>query len=802
MPTPSPDKETEFKKKSLAENLVFATTPDEDIEELARCAKNIAFEQGTKINDGIAKDVLIIQSGVVASLRKDHAEAKSVLSVLFGPGDLSGLQVEFEKTNPDEPRTDTTNRWCISNVTAIAIPTADLLRVSRRCPELAHELMASLASQGVKTSKLLAQALGRPLELRLAWFFSTIGETLSSEDWRPDIPIGKIPQSSVAELLGVSREHVNRTLTMWEKSGLIFQNKWNEISIQNRKRLSAFANDNSADSQKDRDNEWLWEIDSYLDLGLNQTAFHLSMEGVKRAARDQRFKHRAILATARSGAPAEALALYDKLKLKHDDKDEEVGCLKPRILRDLAFATKDDKKRHELLVDSAEEYAKVFDKCRSYYSGINAAYGFSLLKDDDRARGLAGIVEDITTAMLAERDEDEETYWLKSTIAECKLLQKNVASAASQFNLACGANDITSGKKATTRRQLSRIAPYVGIDEAWIDEAVPQPRTMFFSGPLATNDPEETDQLIKEILKNLDRFLKKHKIERAYGALASGCDIAIAEKLLKAGINLEIYLPHDPKTFLKSSVVPFGKNWQPRFIECMKAASFIDWNRRTRVPSRASFELGAIIAMGKSIRHADELQSDPLGFFAVPSSSTEENSLSHANLRVWEASDYRFYETKGDWPEKPPTCDVERSKLYFALVCSPPTPAASFKKLIDIDSADEVIEGPNSTTVLFSNQEDAYKAAIKVAESQTTAYQIWLDAGAFQSGEKPQTPQSATDNLITVACQPSTSDAEIYASEAFVYCASILMPKNYHFEYIGFANSQEKLEPCPLFLVK
>ena len=38
-------------------------------------------------------------------------------------------------------------------------------------------------------------------------------------------------------VLGVSREHVNRTLIMWERSGLILQSKGGEIVIENRKRL-------------------------------------------------------------------------------------------------------------------------------------------------------------------------------------------------------------------------------------------------------------------------------------------------------------------------------------------------------------------------------------------------------------------------------------------------------------------------------------------------------------------------------------------------------------------------------------
>ena len=211
-----------------------------------------------------------------------------------------------------------TEARCLTDVSAISMPLADLLRVARRATELSQSLMNALAIQTNETAQLLAQSLRRPLELRLANIFSRIGDLIAGDDWRPTVGIGKISQSFAAEMLGVSREHVNRTLTMWEKSGLIFQNKSGEILIQNRKRLSTLASDKTAAPQAEKDSDWLWEIDSHLDYGLNQTAYHLAMEASKRAPRDMRFRHRAVLATARSGAMAEALALIDKLDLKHD----------------------------------------------------------------------------------------------------------------------------------------------------------------------------------------------------------------------------------------------------------------------------------------------------------------------------------------------------------------------------------------------------------------------------------------------------------------------------------------------------
>ncbi|MEL7487657.1 MAG: Crp/Fnr family transcriptional regulator, partial [Pseudomonadota bacterium] len=352
----------EFKRRILTSAPVFRATSEDDLMEIARCGKLVAIQRGKPLNKTGADQVFIVQSGVVVNLQPDHEKTKPVLAAIFGPGDMCGMQQSLTRTAADAGLPGLLT--CLSNVSALAVPTADILRVSRREPELSQALMTCLSMQLSKMARLLAQSLHRPLELRLASLFSMIGDLIAGDDWRPTVEIGRISQSFAAEMLGVSREHVNRTLTMWEKSGLIFQNKSSEILIQNRKRLATLAHDKFAAPQAVRDGDWLWEIDSYLDFGLNQTAFHLAMEASRRAPRDMRFRHRAVLATARSGAQAEALALIDKLGLKHDYSDEELACLRPRILRDMAFSTADDKEKHAYLVDAAEEYAKTFEKCR------------------------------------------------------------------------------------------------------------------------------------------------------------------------------------------------------------------------------------------------------------------------------------------------------------------------------------------------------------------------------------------------------------------------------------------------------
>ena len=797
----SSDADADYKRRVLAAAPIFQTTPEDDLAELARCGKMIAIARGKPVAKPGATNVFIVQTGVIAGLQADHESAKPVLTVLFGPGAVCGVQTAL--TDPEQRDSHPpAEARCLTDVSAISLPLPDLLRVARRSTELSQSLMTVLATHTDETAQLLAQSLRRPLELRLANIFSRIGDLIAGDDWRPTVGIGKISQSFAAEMLGVSREHVNRTLTMWEKSGLIFQNKSGEILIQNRKRLSVLASDKTAAPQSAKDSDWIWEIDSYLDFGLNQTAYHLAMEAARRAPKDMRFRHRAVLATARGGAMAEALALIDKLDLKHDYSDEELGCLRPRILRDMAFTTSDEELKKQYLVDSAEEYAKVFEKCRTHYSGLNAAYGYAFLNDSERAKGIASVVADIAQEKLEPLDEDDDSFWLRTTVAECKLMQGDLPAAAQLFQNACNAEDVTPGKKASTRLQLRRVAPHAGIDDAWIDRSVPQKGTLFFSGPLAGKAVGETDELIDIVVDDIKDYLRKTPVGWACGALASGCDIAIAEVLLEAGVSLNVYLPLAPNDFMKSSVSAFGDQWRQRFTDCMRAATAIEWNRRASVAAGPTYRLGALVAMGKTIRHADELQSQANGFFAAQKNRNGDKSLSIANMEVWDARGLPYAETRGVWPKKDTNGSEEKLGLYYALILQMTEGATALADIVK--SAVSTIEMPavDCTVLLYESQEDAYRAAMAMtAEKGADKIRIWLDTGVFNKEAGKNTPESAADNLITASCRPLSDPGKVYASEAFACIAATGLAPERRFEYVGYANAQEKLDPCPLYLV-
>lgn len=801
---PTVEAELEFKARILRETPFFRGAAEGDIDEFARVAKLRATQRGKSPlkagQDG--SHVFILQTGVCAQLHYEFGAHDPILVGLHGPGSLVGvvsaLRRHAEGATPDGLAS---RRFeALSNMTALVAPAADFLRICRRNSELSEALSLLLARRNQEIAALFAQATHYSLERRLASFFAEVAKLTGANDWNPVTNVGRLSQSSIAVMLGVSREHVNRSLSIWERSGLIFQNKKGEILVLNSRRLTQIAATRPSEHSTEKYDDWLWEIDAHLNRGLNQTALHLALEAAKRAPKDNRYFHRAVLASARLGGISEALALAEKWKLSSETDDEELSCLRPRLLRDFAFARAQERPDMKLLAESAREYEAVFARTGGSYSGVNAAAGYALTGETEKARKLAADV----WALLGEGASEEcDTYWRRTTLAECKLLQGDAAAAATLFEAAAAAEDATAGKRASTRKQLKRLAPSLGLDQSWLDRMVPQPAVMFFSGPLAYGGAARNQAFTARLVDAVRRSLNEKPVGWAYGALASGADIVIAETLLDSGVELHVCLPLAPEEFLNSSVLIGGSCWRERFTNCVKAASSIDWIRRTQSAGAAVYRFGALFAMGRAIRQADQLETEAIGLFATQARMTPASSLSISNAELWRLGGFPFIEIADDWPVSHETDSAKKeteAELYFALVVQDKNkPATATGADFDRHVRDD---GAGLDIFLFKSVERACEAAAKIdLDDASRAGRCWLDAGIFDEFAISE-PAAACARLITAACQPLTEPGKVYASDAFACTATALARQAPAFEYLGFVQTREKLDPCALYLVR
>lgn len=780
------DAERSYLVRIFSNSPTFRGAAPDDLAELARSARSVAVQRGGLIAPpkGRAPEFYVIDHGVVAKLAAESDAGKSVLVGLFGAGDAIAIDVAFREKPADPDGAAVRELRALTNVTAAAVPVEDFRRILRRSHELAEAAIATLAIRQSNLESRFALALQSPLEMRLAAFFSQMAAMTAGNRWQPTAVIGKLSQSFVADMLAVSREHVNRTLAMWEKSGLIFQSKTGDITVENRKRLMQIAGERSAARSAAPETDALWEIDAHLDYGLNDIAYDLAQEALRRSPRDDRFKHRAALALARTGALDEALALFDSFQLAKNASDEDILCLGPRLRRDLAFrgAAPDA----TLLRKAAEEYESVYAKTGGYYPGVSAAAAFAMAGEADRARKIAVKVAKASEALLDGLDDDEPSYYPRATLGEALLIAGDGAGAERAFAAARGAADFTPGKAATTRKQLRRLAAAVRITDAWIDRALPQRGTLYFSGPLAMERALSEEALARAV----DDVLARRQIASAFGALAAGADIVIAERVLAAGVALNIQLPLTPEAFIARSVEPYGKGWRDRFVACLERAQSIDWNRNARM-GPAAYQLGARVSMGKAIAHAKSLDGAAFGFFAVRSDDRGAPSVSQENERHWRSLGHGAESTTLDWPKPPPAKDDAPGGRIFAAL----TIAGDGAAKAAAPNAAFTIKTEGGVIAAFGEPQEAVTAARALAARDHTL-RYWLDAGLAAEEDKA----AFALTLVTAICRPETAPGGVFASEIFADLAAA-SPAPPDFVYVGYPSLEEKLHPCPLYLL-
>ncbi|OFX05473.1 MAG: hypothetical protein A3E78_13135, partial [Alphaproteobacteria bacterium RIFCSPHIGHO2_12_FULL_63_12] len=474
---------------------------------------------------------------------------------------------------------------------------------------------------------------------------------------------------------------------------------------------------------------------------------------------------------------------------------EDIASIGPRLRRDLAFETGGAPDADQLRA-AAEGFEKIFKAMKTTYAGINAAATFAMSGDLSRAKGIAGKVGAGAAAALDDIDDDEPSYWSRATLAECRLIEGDAAEAANGFAAASDAVDAAPGKIATTRKQLRRLKAALGFDDGWIDQSLPQGKVLYFCGPL-TAAGGANPAALEALNARASEFFERHQCIAAFGALAAGADILIAEAALKAGAPLHVHLPLAPAEFLAASVAPSGGDWRERYIACLDQAQTIEWVRRIR-PSRAAYRLGARIAMGRALRLTAELTATPIGFIALQSGRTAANSVSVESSEIWKSLGHHCIITQGDWQVMAGGA-ADAGQSIFAAVVVDGGDAAAIESSAATAPLFRFSQG-TLAVLAYETPRAALETAMAMARSPAgAACRLWLDVGVGARDEKKSAEFAQT--LLTASCRPQTAAGKIHASENFVYAATAYPDAMPAFGYAGFVPTEEKLDPCPMFLV-
>ncbi len=312
--------------------------------------------------------------------------------------------------------------------------------------------------------------------------------------------------------------------------------------------------------------------------------------------------HSHILRTARAGNPARALQLFTELGLDKSSSDPKALTLKGRLLKDQAKRNSGETRREQFL-QASKAYAAAFELDASSYALINAAALAFLSGEQESSQELAS-----QTLAMIERDpnEGETPYWREATRAEALLILGRRQEAEHALAKAIAQLPHAHEDRAATLGQFELIETERSASADWLEPYRP-PSSVYFSGLIQAREDEPG------LKKRIQEAMDLDPPGFAFGALAAGADIILAEMLVESGALLHVHLPSDPGEFREVSVEPFGEQWGARFDRLIDLAESVETLGPSLNDIPRAFEdmisLCALATMGAALRQASILRS-------------------------------------------------------------------------------------------------------------------------------------------------------------------------------------------------
>ncbi len=143
------------------------------------------------------------------------AGRRELLLDLVPPGGLIGEMALFD----GEPRSAAAG--ALGATRLVAIDRRDLLELFRRRPEAALRMLAYLAARVRRTTAALEESVGLDIAARLGRRLVALGGAFgraAADGLHIELPLD---QQQLADLIGATRESVNKQLRAWSRAGLL-----------------------------------------------------------------------------------------------------------------------------------------------------------------------------------------------------------------------------------------------------------------------------------------------------------------------------------------------------------------------------------------------------------------------------------------------------------------------------------------------------------------------------------------------------------------------------------------------------
>lgn len=370
-------------------------------------------------------------------------------------------------------------------------------------------------------------------------------------------------------------------------------------------------------------------------------AYDLCLTASARQPDDGWFKHRAVLCLVRSGALERAELDYRRFRLCEASHDEDSLALGARLRKSMALEASGEEARR-LAAIAADQYGQIFAQTKGHYPGINAATMSLLAGHGQRADVLARKV--LESCRKERPNGAEAAYYRLASQAEAHLLLRDPGAAhmALRSAIACDRENYLA--HATTLRQLRLVVRLMDLSAPWLTGLEP-PGPCHFAGHLFHTDsgangiaPAREAGLALLIADAFER----ENIGPAYGAVAAGADIMIAEAAIARGGELHVVLPVPVNVFIDASVRPLGPKWVKRCEACLSGAAAIhEVTSDRKLLSGLQISFASEVAMGLARMRASALATTPIQLLVTDEVAGDSAFGTARDRKVWREAGLR-----------------------------------------------------------------------------------------------------------------------------------------------------------------
>jgi len=308
------------------------------------------------------------------------------------------------------------------------------------------------------------------------------------------------------------------------------------------------------------------------------------------------------LAMARLGDPHAALRIYERNEVEEIGTEDAVS-LKGRLLKDLAVRAEGEEQAR-LFRESSEAYHRANQLSDGYFSAINAATTSFLAGQREVAQKLAEVI--------GERSDvaNPDNFFAAASGAEAMLVRGKVEEATALYAAARKRPDASPGYIASTARQVQLIARHLDMSDEQRDRLLaairPSP-IVHFCGHMFRDGWDQE----QEVARSVEAILDETGAMIAYGPLACGADIVIAEAVLRRGGELHAVMPFAEEDFLRTSVRLGGPRWEERYVRARDAAASVTFATQIQhVDDDELFAYCSNLVMGLARLRAEIMQTE------------------------------------------------------------------------------------------------------------------------------------------------------------------------------------------------